>query len=182
MLDARDNMYALMDHEDIIKSRKALMVTSLFLIILHSFQISGQTINIFGLEAKFDKELSLGLCGLAVFYFLYIFILKVVESKVFEAIEFRIQNYKLLLEDLKKRVDDPDYFTKEESKIIPPGIEYRERKDWIDSIKTKLDQAFISLKMITFLLVDVCPPLLFAIFAIKKTHALSAVASILAVN
>lgn len=174
-------MYALMDHEDIGKSRKALLATSVLLLILHSFQIAGQTINIFGLEAKFDKELSLGLCGLAVVYFLYVFIMRVAESKFLETIESRITQHKTKLEDIGSRLDSGD-FIKDDVRIIPPGVEFRDYKTWVDSINAKLDLAFKTLKTITFLLVDVGPPLLFAVFSLKKTHALTQVYKLLSLG
>lgn len=175
-------MYALMDHEDIAKSRKALMATCVLLIVLHSFQISGQTFNIFGLEAKFDKELSLGLCSLAVLYFLYVFLIKVIESKVLEAIESRIEGYKSQLDEIKKRLDSGDFHSVSDDRMVPPGVEFRDYKRFISSISVKLDVAFRSLKTITFLLVDVGPPLLFAVFAIKKAKAVSHISALLSLS
>lgn len=175
-------MYTLMDHEDVIKSRKALMATSVLLIILHSFQISGKTINLFGLEANFDKNLSIGLCGLAVVYFLYVFVVRVLESKTLEVLEFRLQSYKELLDELQKGIDDPEYYNKFDEKMMASDKDHIKRQHWIQSLSYKIERVFKLLKMITFLLVDVAPPILLAIFAIKKTHAIIAVSELVAFN
>lgn len=123
----------------------------------------------------------MGLCGLAVFYFLYVFIMRVAESKIFEIIEYHIEQYKsnlniagLELEAARLNLDDD-----ENKSMMRPGIEFGSYKNWIFSISSKLDSILNSLKITSFLLVDVGPPVLFSIFALYKTQALTYVISLI---
>ncbi|QWK80049.1 hypothetical protein [Ochrobactrum sp. BTU1] len=99
-----------------------------------------------------------------------------------EAIESRIEGYKAKLDDIKERLDSGDFHSVSDDRMVPPGVEFRDYKRFISSTRFKLDVAFRSLKTISFLLVDVGPPLVFAVFAIKKTKALSHISALLSLS
>lgn len=160
-------MYALLDHEDITKSRKALIACSLALIILHSFDVAGQKIDIFGLKISFDKNTSLALCGLFVLYFLYVFIIRLGEKEIANYLEKKLTAFKRKLDEIESELDGIEIpAAKKNDPEFLDNFSYY--KLGIRRLKAEADKTILIFKQLGFILVDAGPPILFGVFALKK--------------
>ncbi|MBX5268567.1 hypothetical protein HJB99_07730 [Rhizobium sp. NLR17b] len=95
-------MYPLLDHDDLQKSRKALLATSALLIILHELKFSAGAIDVGGLKFAIDQGVVVGFATVFLFYFAYVFILRAVEF----SFSTRLDTLKRQLEEYKERQEE----------------------------------------------------------------------------
>ena len=72
-------MYPLLDHDDFSKSRKALLATSAFLLLLSHLQIVGESVTVSGLTFKIDRTVFMGFGSIFLVYFSYAFVMRAFE-------------------------------------------------------------------------------------------------------
>ncbi|MGW6778318.1 hypothetical protein ACWF50_09730 [Brucella pseudogrignonensis] len=157
-------MYAFMDHEDFVKSRKALISTSFILLIIQIFEFSGSQIDIFGLVVKFNKNVSIGLSSLFVIYFLFIFIMR--------ALDGRVNDIYTRIADREKRIiqEDINEIRGNYTSISTPEehIEWLEKK--LNSTEALVLKKADYMRLIIYILADILPPVSLAIFSLSKVN------------
>jgi len=91
-----------MDHDDFTKTRKALLATSAFLLLVNHLQISGDSLTVVGLMFKLDKSVILGFGSLFLIYFIYAFAFRAFELYMTRKITEVRQGLKEVREDIEK--------------------------------------------------------------------------------
>jgi glucosamine 6-phosphate synthetase-like amidotransferase/phosphosugar isomerase protein len=94
-------LVAVLDHENLSKSRKALFATSISTIILKNAEMTDGPIKLSGFEIVIKQDTILFWLQLAVLYFLYIFLIRLFESfdqRRLERVEAFLEQKKVLIE------------------------------------------------------------------------------------
>ncbi len=69
-------MYTVLEHDDLQKSRRALMATSFFILFIFHIEIVKSELSVFGLSVNIDKNHIIGLSSLLDIYLLCVFVLR----------------------------------------------------------------------------------------------------------
>lgn len=160
-------MYPLLEHEDFQKSRKALMATSAFVLLLHNFQIAGTVIEISGLKLNFDREVVVGFASLFLVYFTYVFVVR--------ASEYFLTGRHQEILDLEKELSDRRAVHLEAFKKDPYGKSALE----FEYHRARSTVILRFLRLLALFTVDLAPPLVFAFIAIIKAGSYSAMKAFL---
>lgn len=72
-------MYLMLDHDNFLQSRKALMVTSATVLLLHNLDIKGSVVELSGLTLNLDRGVLVGFTSLFLLYFFAVFIIRGLE-------------------------------------------------------------------------------------------------------
>ena len=71
-------MIAFLDHDEFVKTRKALLIASITLLTLVGLEVQGDNVSFLGLEISFDKDLFVAGLKIANAYLLFVFLLQAV--------------------------------------------------------------------------------------------------------
>ncbi|AXT26591.1 hypothetical protein D1823_08360 [Ruegeria sp. AD91A] len=117
-------MVQYLDHDDFKKSRKAVIITSVSILLASTFEFSNQTLKILGLEAKFDIANLIVLLKLSLLYFFSVFLLKLLAegASVYESTLLTRYESGTPSERLKKIYDDmasSETYTVAETDLVP---------------------------------------------------------------
>ncbi|WP_457586110.1 hypothetical protein [Ensifer canadensis] len=164
-------MYPLLDHDDFTKSRKALMATAAFLLLVDHLQIVGESVAIAGLTFKLDKNAVIGFGSLFLLYFAYVFIVRAIEQSMSARLAEVREEIDRLIRDVRGVI--------EAEALSIKRIEFENR---IGGTLDKLKETTRLLSRFTLLSVEVGPPLLLALYTAYAVGAPSAIASFIRVS
>ncbi|MBX4884020.1 hypothetical protein HJA90_10540 [Rhizobium bangladeshense] len=163
-------MYPLLDHDDLQKSRKALLATSALLIVLHELKFSAGAIDVGGLKFALDQGVLVGFATVFLFYFGYVFILRAVEfsfSTRLDTLKRQLEEYKVRQEQEYKEVNSLRtlYNSTEE---MESDYERRSFTDFHRSHTHQVTNWLYAVKRVIFLTIDLILPLAIASLAFIK--------------
>jgi hypothetical protein len=166
-------MYAFMDHEDFVKSRKALLSTSFILLVIQIFEISGNNIDVFGLNINFNRNASIGLASLFVIYFLFIFVLRALDGRLNDI-------YKRTAEEEKRRIqEDIDTISNANQEPSTPEAHIRWLEHRLEGAEAMALKKADYMHLLIYVVADILPPVSLAIFALRKVNIDEAIAVLL---
>ncbi|MDW5314337.1 hypothetical protein [Rhizobium sp. PL01] len=161
-------MYPLLDHDDFAKTRKALVATAAFLLLINHLQIVGESITILGLNLKINKSTINGFGSLFLLYFIYVFIVRAIEKNLSSKLDVIHQDIDLFMKEFRGR---PSEGPVSENKI------YFETR--VAELISDLKDTGKTLSRFVVLGVEVIPPLLLALYAAYVVGAPAALSSFL---
>ncbi|TBH58558.1 hypothetical protein ELG65_09115 [Rhizobium leguminosarum] len=161
-------MYPLLDHDDFAKSRKALMATAAFLLLVSHLQILGDSINVSSLTLKIDRSVVIGLGSVFLLYFSFVFIIRSVELY-----------FSTWLEDIHKKLTNLLNEVKEVGEIGALLGNIRVIEPQIKEEISKVKRMSGGLRLFVMVVLEVAPPLLLAAYTAYAVGARSAISSFL---
>ncbi|MCC2608845.1 hypothetical protein [Neorhizobium petrolearium] len=166
--DGGVKMYPLLDHDDFAKSRKALMATAAFLLLINHLQIVGDSVTVSGLTLRVDRSAVIGFGSLFLAYFSYVFIVRALEQYFSTRVAEVHQDLLQLMEEVKQFYGERALIGKEE--------EFRGRASARMSDINRISR-FIRISVMLGL--EVAPPILFAVYTVYAVGAGAAISSFL---
>lgn len=163
-------MYAILDHEDLVKSRKALMSASFILLILSIFEIADGNISVAGLNIKFDRDASLGLTCLFVLYFMFIFIIRCFEFRLPETLKKSAEKMK---GSINQEIDHHVASYSQPIDESSPDADFGYLDKKLKTVDRILVEKTDIIKLVCFLAADALPPLLISIYALYRVESLT---------
>lgn len=169
-------MSALLEHDDIKKSRRALIISSVVVIALHYVQLKTDYIEILKLQVVVSKDSLVVAAKLSTAYLLYIFILRVVKINIETTIETAHEFIKKLYQDADEKIAE----AKRNAAVISINTRggnvddfERETKERIASETRKLVANLKlgkALDSTVEILTDVVPAIILAVLALTNAH------------
>lgn len=151
-------MNPLLDHDDFQKSRKALMITACTLLILSSIHIVGDSISVWGINIRFERDSFIALGGLGLIYFTYVFILRGMEHAVTQ----RIYEEGVRLKNLK------EYFLEDEQNdLFRRSYKYERAERRIRYYEVVQSMA----KLLVLVSIDLVIPVIFSAWVLSHVSA-----------
>lgn len=172
-------MYPLLDHEDFQKSRKALMATSAFVILVHKLHFTGSTIQISGVNLSIDTEVLTGFSNLFLLYFLYVFLMRAFDHYVsgsFERVLARIEEIKAARKEIEER---HARLANKQRLIATEEDEERRFSDQMQSLLYIYPQLAKFSRASVVIGVDLIPAIFLAAWALKSAGSLNAILTFL---
>jgi len=161
-------MHPLLDHDDFAKSRKALIATAAFLLLVNQLQIAGESIDVSGLTLKIDRDTVVGFGSLFLVYFTYVFIVRAFDQVMSSRIVEVREDLDRLIKDAKEIIENETFFIKR--------IEFENR---LSGTISKLRDTTKFLSRFVLISVEVGPPLLLALYTAYAIGAPAALLSFL---
>ncbi|ASP90475.1 hypothetical protein CDO25_04205 [Sinorhizobium meliloti] len=161
-------MHPLLDHDDFAKSRKALIATAAFLLLINQLQIAGESIDVSGLTLKIDRDTVVGFGSLFLVYFTYVFIVRAFDQVMSSRIVEVREDLDRLIKDAKEVIENETFFIKR--------IEFENR---LSGTISKLRDTTKFLSRFVLISVEVGPPLLLALYTAYAIGAPAALLSFL---
>ncbi|MQX59254.1 hypothetical protein [Sinorhizobium meliloti] len=162
------SMHPLLDHDDFAKSRKALIATAAFLLLINQLQIAGESIDVSGLTLKIDRDTVVGFGSLFLVYFTYVFIVRAFDQVMSSRIVEVREDLDRLIKDAKEVIENETFFIKR--------IEFENR---LSGTISKLRDTTKFLSRFVLISVEVGPPLLLALYTAYAIGAPAALLSFL---
>lgn len=157
-------MYPLLDHDDFAKSRKALLATSAFLLLLNHLQIVGDNITILGLNLKIDRNVILGFGSLFLIYFSYAFIIRGVEQYFASRLSGVTESLTGVIEEIKRFSENQVW----SETLVELENRVSEDLKLIKQVSGEVNK-FVTISL------EVVPPLLLAGYTAYSVNAISAI-------
>ncbi|MDX0834008.1 hypothetical protein GOD82_29775 [Sinorhizobium medicae] len=161
-------MHPLLDHDDFAKSRKALIATAAFLLLVNHLQIAGESIAISGLTLKIDRNTVIGFGSLLLVYFTYVFVIRAIEQSLSVRISEIRQDLEKLVKEVKEIVETDNFSSKR--------IEFENKLN--ETVSTLRDTTKMLSRFVLFS-VEAGPPLLLAFYTAYAVGAPAALLSFL---
>ena len=156
-------MFQYLDHDDFKKSLKAFIITSSSLLIINHLNITGSSLNFFGFKLEIDKSSAIAIGGMALLYFIYVFIIRSYEYLA----EYR---YNRIINHINSYDEAVSGF-KEESQ----NPETKDTKSRLLDIKRDNEKFLRNIRTLTFLSIDITPAIIIAITTLVYVAPFSAI-------
>jgi hypothetical protein len=155
-------MLAFLDHHDFKSSRRAVAVTSLAILLLAAFDISGETMKIAGLELAFNKDRLNLLLKAALVYFLFVFVIRCYISVVETTRDFTSGRIE---QRLRHELEDRNKVDSKNGRIPPRFTTLSKRDEELikkakDAKSKPYEKLIAALNLFNFLLIEISVPLL----------------------
>jgi hypothetical protein len=179
-------MQPLLDHEDFVKSRKALLVASLFLLLTQHVNWIGAGGAIAIMSLQIDHNAITGLACLTAIYFCWVFLFHSAEraASLVDDVEDKFSSKLATLEANHNKASEAFDQAMREYSASTAGTQNSnlqqaitdQRRKWqrYSKLLTKVKHR-VRFKVIMFAVVEFLPPFLFFIWAVSRLNVMAAV-------
>jgi hypothetical protein len=186
-------MQPLLDHEDFVKSRKALLASSSFLLLAQHISTSGGNGAITVMSLQIDHGVFIGLGCLSVLYFAWVFLFRSVEqaTSLRDDLDEKLSP-KLAAREAEVKAAHENYLRAAEGHFDPLAMDEDERdrrinqllsirrqKDFFLSEARRRINRRLHLRVAIFYLVEFLPPVLLMLWVLTRLDSIGAIGAFL---